>query len=148
MVRSITNSIDMNLTKFQEIMKDREACCAAVHGSKESAGHDLATEQQLLRKLNSQSHQALKAGSHLPPSMKTLCCCCYVTSVVSVSVQPHRQQPTRLLCPWDSPGKKSGVGCHFLLHENTLPTAYLCMRSYHTVLKAFIFMILEGRDAA
>ena len=28
---------------------------------------------------------------------------------------PHRGQPTRLLCPWDSPGKNTGVGCHFLL---------------------------------
>ena len=27
----------------------------------------------------------------------------------------HRLQPTRLLCPWDSPGKNTGVGCHFLL---------------------------------
>ena len=34
---------------------------------------------------------------------------------MSDSVQPHRQQPTRLLCPWDSPGKNTGVGCHFLL---------------------------------
>ena len=33
---------------------------------------------------------------------------------MSDSVQPHRQQPTRLLCPWDSPGKNTGVGCHFL----------------------------------
>ena len=41
---------------------------------------------------------------------------CYVASVVSDSVRPHRQQPTRLLCPWDSPGKNNtGVGCHFLL---------------------------------
>ena len=31
------------------------------------------------------------------------------------SEQPHRGQPTRLLCPWDSPGKNTGVGCHFLL---------------------------------
>ena len=31
------------------------------------------------------------------------------------SVRPHRQQPTRLRCPWDSPGKNTGVGCHFLL---------------------------------
>ena len=30
-------------------------------------------------------------------------------------VRPHRQQPTKLLCPWDSPGKNTGVGCHFLL---------------------------------
>ena len=29
-------------------------------------------------------------------------------------MQPYRQQPTRLLCPWDSPGKNTGVGCHFL----------------------------------
>ena len=34
---------------------------------------------------------------------------------MSDSVRPHRQQPTRLLCPWDSPGKNTGVGCHFLL---------------------------------
>ena len=31
------------------------------------------------------------------------------------TVRPHRQQPTRPLCPWDSPGKNPGVGCHFLL---------------------------------
>ena len=31
------------------------------------------------------------------------------------SLQPHRQQPTRLPCPWDSPGKNTGVGCHFFL---------------------------------
>ena len=43
------------------------------------------------------------------------CCCCYVTSVMSSSVRPHRQQPTRLPRPWDSPGKNTGVGCHFLL---------------------------------
>ena len=38
-----------------------------------------------------------------------------VASVVSDSVRPHRQQPTRLPHPWDSPGKNTGVGCHFLL---------------------------------
>ena len=43
------------------------------------------------------------------------CCCCCVTSVVSDSVRPQRRQPTRLPCPWDSPGKNTGVGCHFLL---------------------------------
>ena len=31
------------------------------------------------------------------------------------SVRPHRRQRTRLPCPWDSPGKNTGVGCHFLL---------------------------------
>ena len=33
---------------------------------------------------------------------------------MSDSVRPHRWQPTRLPCPWDSPGKNTGVGCHFL----------------------------------
>ena len=31
------------------------------------------------------------------------------------SVRPHRRQPTRLPHPWDSPGKNTGVGCHFFL---------------------------------
>ena len=35
---------------------------------------------------------------------------------MSDSVRPHRRQPTRLPHPWDSPGKNTGVGCHFLLH--------------------------------
>ena len=38
-----------------------------------------------------------------------------IASVVSDSVRPHRWQPTRLPHPWDSPGKNTGVGCHFLL---------------------------------
>ena len=38
-----------------------------------------------------------------------------VASVVSDSVRPYRRQPTRLPRPWDSPGKNTGVGCHFLL---------------------------------
>ena len=31
------------------------------------------------------------------------------------TLRPHSRQPTRLPCPWDSPGKNTGVGCHFLL---------------------------------
>ena len=38
-----------------------------------------------------------------------------LASVMSDSVRPHRRQPTRLPRPWDSPGKNTGVGCHFLL---------------------------------
>ena len=34
---------------------------------------------------------------------------------MSDSVRPQRWQPTRLPHPWDSPGKNTGVGCHFLL---------------------------------
>ena len=32
-----------------------------------------------------------------------------------LTLRPHRQQPTRLCHPWDSPGKNTGMGCHFLL---------------------------------
>ena len=46
--------------------------------------------------------------------------CCCVTSVVSDSVRPRRWQPTRLPRPWDSPGKNTGGGCHFLLQFKCL----------------------------
>ena len=36
-------------------------------------------------------------------------------SVESNSFQPHTQLSARLLCPWDSPDKNTGVACHFLL---------------------------------
>ena len=34
---------------------------------------------------------------------------------LSASLRPHGMQSTRLLCPWNFPGKNTGVGCHFLL---------------------------------
>ena len=37
------------------------------------------------------------------------------------SSQPHGLQPTRLLCPWDFPGKSTGVGCHCLLRSSPAP---------------------------
>ena len=54
-----------------------------------------------------------------------------VCSVMSDSVQPRGLQPARLLCPWDSPGKNTGVGCHVLL-QGTFPTqglnpCFLCL---------------------
>ena len=45
------------------------------------------------------------------PTLLLLLLSCFVSD----SVRPHRWQPTRLPCPWDSPGKNTGVGCHFLL---------------------------------
>ena len=44
-------------------------------------------------------------------------------SVVSNSERPHGLQPTRLLHPWDFPGKSTGVGCHCLLLEHSLHPA-------------------------
>ena len=43
-----------------------------------------------------------------------------IASVMSDSLQPHGLQPARLLCPWDSPGKNTGVCCHFLLQQIVL----------------------------
>ena len=54
----------------------------------------------------------LFSSATLAPSC---CCCCWVASDVSDSLRPHRQQPTRLRRPWDSPGKNTGEGCHCLL---------------------------------
>ena len=42
-------------------------------------------------------------------------------SAVSDSLSPHGMQTARLLCPWDFPGKHTGVGCHFLL-QGAFPT--------------------------
>ena len=41
-------------------------------------------------------------------------------TVVPDSLGPHGLQPTRLLCPWDFPGKSTGVGCHCLLRSKHL----------------------------
>ena len=53
---------------------------------------------------------------------------------MSNSVQHHRRQPTRLPRPWDSPGKNTGVGCHFLLQcmkvKSESEVAQLCPTSW------------------
>ena len=53
----------------------------------------------------------------IPNIYQILSACCrrQVASVVFDSVRPQRRKPTRLPCPWDSPGKNTGVGCHFPL---------------------------------
>ena len=75
--------------------------------------------------------------SHQKPS---LCMC--VAQLVCVSLyvlvaqlcptlcDPHGLQPTRLLCPWDFPGKDTGVGCHFLL-QGIFPTQGLNLGLLH-----------------
>ena len=56
-------------------------------------------------------------------------------SVVPDSERPHGLQPTRLLCPWDFPGKSTGVGCHCLLW----------VKCYIAVLVTNIIKMLHGR---
>ena len=58
----------------------------------------------------------LEAGGPLHTPQRTLyVCACEVTAVISDFLQRSWLQPAWLLCPWDSPGKHTGVGCHALL---------------------------------
>ena len=50
-------------------------------------------------------------------ALSTTVHCSASCSVVSDSLRPHGLEANRLLCPWDSPGKNTGVGHHFLLHR-------------------------------
>ena len=52
---------------------------------------------------------------------------------MSDSVWPQRWQPTRLPHPWDSPGKNTGVGCHFLLQCMNVKSEREVAQSYVTV---------------
>ena len=61
-----------------------------------------------------QSLLACTQESHVPHCTEVKC---VSPSVVSEPLQPWGLQPARLLCPWDSPGKNTGVGCHFLLQR-------------------------------
>ena len=51
------------------------------------------------------------------------CVCVYVSCLVmSDSLQPHGQEPSRLLCPWNFPGTNTGVGSHFLSRGSSWPS--------------------------
>ena len=57
--------------------------------------------------------------------------CVHAKSLQSCpTLRPYGVQPARLLCPWDSPGKNTGVGCHFLL-EGIFPTQRSNLRLLH-----------------
>ena len=127
---------------------------------------------------NTETHHRFRNRAHKPPSLhscewflhqrasilfsgvqggwrldNSCCCCCCVASIVSNSVQPHRRQPTRLPHPWDSPGKNTGVGCHFLLQcmkvksesEVTQPSPTLCDPMDCSLPGSSIHSILQAR---
>ena len=137
----ITDLMNTGLSKIQELVMDREDWRTAVHGvAKETwlsdwAELNWASQMELEVKNLPASEGDVRVAGSIPWSRKCkstpvflpdpldrracccccCCCCCCVTSVVSDSVWPHRRQLNRLLYPWDSPGKNTGVGCHFLL---------------------------------
>ena len=75
-----------------------------------------------------------------------MCVCVFIPSVVFYSLWPHGLQPARLFCPWDSPGKNTAVGFHFLLHHiiNTILSymEIICKQEIilkHSFIKVFDF---------
>ena len=73
-----------------------------------------------------------KLGIGLP------CVCVFSCSVVLNSLKSHGLGPTRLLCPWNFPGKNIGMGCHFLLHRITIWSSNSISRYIFKELKAGI----------
>ena len=59
---------------------------------------------------------------NLPLVFYSICAAAAKSLQLCPSVRPHRWQPTRLPCPWDSPGKNTGVGCRFLLQRMKVKT--------------------------
>ena len=58
-------------------------------------------------------------------------------SVMADSLWPHGLSPTRLLCPWDFPGKSTGVGCHCLLQSDGRTTKLISKSSVFHVFSSF-----------
>ena len=52
---------------------------------------------------------------------------CYVASVLSDTLRPCGPWPANLLCPWDSPGKNSRMGCYALLQGSSRPRDRTCI---------------------
>ena len=65
-------------------------------------------------------------------------------SVVSDSWRPQGLQPTRLLHPWDFPGKSTGVGCHCLLHSASVHTSKIALVTLHCNF-SFVQEVLLGK---
>ena len=84
-----------------------EVWWTAVHGVAKS-GTGLRTHAQLIDKI---SGHVLLIWTY---SFRHVCVGVCPCSMVSDSSRSYGLKPTRLLCPWDFPGKNTGVGCHFL----------------------------------
>ena len=65
-----------------------------------------------------------------PPGSAFTCSVCSAAQLCRTLCDPRGLWPDRLLCPWDSPGKDSGVGCHFLF-QGVFPTQGPSPRHLH-----------------
>ena len=104
------------------------------------------------------SRQEYWSGLPFPPPMHESEKWKWSHSVMSDSLRPHGLQPSRFLCPWDFPGKSTGVGCHCLLQKSSgkafsgrthLPWQRLKMPSTHSlklswyVVQFLLFILVE-----
>ena len=121
----ITDSMDMNVSKLRELVMDREAWRAVVHGVTKSQTRlsdwtDRLTDKFtrvkcLVHAKGSSSHGSQKEAWDPDLAFEPPCAGLRLVSEVSDSLRPHGLQPPRRLCPWDSPGKRTVMGCHALL---------------------------------
>ena len=86
------------------------------------------------RFLNRDSHQALDPGVRDRTTAKEL----LILEEMDEAVRLRGLQPTKTLCPWDSPGKNTAVGCHFLfqgiLLTQGLKLHLWCLLHYRQIL--------------
>ena len=62
--------------------------------------------------------RGLMAEMGTPVGRRIWDCCCLLVRLYPILFQSHGLLPARLACPWDFPGKNTGVGCHFLLQRD------------------------------
>ena len=106
---------------------DRGACWATVHRVPKSEHKLKLTNIAVFTSVLDLKLFLTFQGSISEVNKYFFCCCYCLVAQSCLTLQSHGLQSTRLLCPWDFPGKNAGVGCHFLLQGVfSTPGSNLC----------------------